>query len=72
MERLTGLGNTDILDTLGRAFDKEIYTVVPKLSDNHTSTAELRDEFEVSKDSEFNGNLQQIPSISGKSSWGFS
>lgn len=59
MERLTGLGNADILDTLGCALDKDVYTIVTKLSNNHTSTAELRDEFKVSKDSKFDGDLPQ-------------
>lgn len=57
MERLTGLGNTDILDTLGCTFDKEVYTIVPELSYNHTGPTELRDEFEVAKNSKFDGNL---------------
>lgn len=59
MGRLTGLGNTDIPNALGCTFDKEIYTIVTKLSNNHTGTAKLRDEFEVSKNSKFDGNLRQ-------------
>lgn len=56
---LTGLGNTNVLDTLGCAFDKEIYTTVPELSNNHTRTAKLRDKLKASKDSKLNGNLQR-------------
>lgn len=57
--RLTGLGYTDVLDTFGCAFNKEVHAIVPKLSDNHTGTAEVRDKFKVSKDSELDRNLQR-------------
>lgn len=59
-EILTGLGNTNALDTLGCAFNKEIHTIVPELSNNHASTAKLRDKLKASKDSKLNGNLQRV------------